>query len=98
MLSGHKLRLSNISLESHLPPGLPPIRGDYNQVQQCVINLILNSIDALPEGGKLIVTTSHSPGDRTVTIQVKDTGCGIKTCPTSLSLFLLPKAQAKVWV
>ena len=77
MLSGHKLRLSNISLESHLPPGLPPIRGDYNQIQQCVINLILNSIDALPEGGKLLVATSQSPGDRTVSIQVRDTGCGI---------------------
>jgi signal transduction histidine kinase len=77
MLSGHKLRLSNISLESHLPPGLPPIRGDYNQIQQCVINLILNSIDALPEGGKLLVATSQSPDDRTVSIQVRDTGCGI---------------------
>jgi signal transduction histidine kinase len=77
MLSGHKLRLSNISLESHLPPGLPSIRGDCNQIQQCVINLILNSIDALPEGGKLIVATSQNPGDRTVSIQVRDTGCGI---------------------
>jgi len=56
MLSGHKLRLSNISLERKLQEGLPIIRGDYNQIQQCIINLIFNSIDAMPEGGELSLT------------------------------------------
>jgi len=78
MLSGHKLRLSNISLERTLQEGLPIIRGDYNQIQQCIINLIFNSIDAMPERGKLSVTTSYSPSDRSVLIQVVDTGCGIR--------------------
>jgi len=77
MLSGHKLRLSNITLEYQLQEGLPPIRGDCNQIQQCVINLIFNSIDSMPEGGKLLVATSYSPGDRIVSIRVSDTGCGI---------------------
>jgi signal transduction histidine kinase len=77
MLSGHKLRLSNIAFENQLQQNLPMIRGDYNQIQQCVINLIFNSIDAMPQGGKLLVATSYSPGDRTVSIQVRDTGCGI---------------------
>ena len=77
MLSGHKLRLSDISVESQLPPGLPVVRGDYNQIQQSIINLIFNSIDAMPEGGKLLVATSYSPSDRKVSIQVRDTGCGI---------------------
>ena len=77
MLSGHKLRLSNISVESTLQEGLPKIRGDYNQIQQCIINLIFNSIDAMPEGGKLSVTTSYSPSDSSVFIRVTDRGCGI---------------------
>jgi PAS domain S-box-containing protein len=77
MLSGHKLRLSNISLERTLQEGLPIVRGDYNQIQQCIINLIFNSIDAMPEGGKLSVTTSYSPSDRSVLIRVIDSGCGI---------------------
>ena len=77
MLSGHKLRLSNISVERTFQEGLPVIRGDYNQIQQCIINLIFNSIDAMPEGGKLSVTTSYSPTDRSVLIRVIDTGCGI---------------------
>jgi len=77
MLSGHKLRLSNISLERKLQEGLPIIRGDYNQIQQCIINLIFNSIDAMPEGGELSLTTSYNPSDRSVLIRVFDTGCGI---------------------
>ncbi len=77
MLSGHKLKLSNIALERQLYDGLPMVRGDYNQLQQSIINLIFNSIDAMPQGGKLLVTTAHNPKDRVVSIQVKDTGCGI---------------------
>jgi PAS domain S-box-containing protein len=77
MLSGHKLKLSNINIERQLQQGLPLIRGDYNQMQQCVINLIFNSIDAMPDGGELAVSTSYSPSDRYVLIRVGDTGCGI---------------------
>lgn len=77
MLSGHKLKLSNIAIERQLQDGLPVARGDYNQLQQCIINLIFNSIDAMPEGGKLVVATSHAASDRTVSIRVTDTGCGI---------------------
>ncbi len=77
MLSGHKLELSNITVERQLQEGMPLIRGDYNQIQQCMINLVFNSIDAMPEGGKLVVATSYNPGDRTVSIRVSDTGCGI---------------------
>jgi signal transduction histidine kinase len=77
MLSGHKLKLSNISLETRLQETLPIVKGDYNQLQQCLINLIFNAIDAMPNGGKLLVATSHRSGDQTVSIQIQDTGCGI---------------------
>jgi len=64
-------------LERTFQEGLPLVRGDYNQIQQCIINLIFNSIDAMPEGGKLSLTTFYSPSERTVLIRVIDTGCGI---------------------
>ncbi|MGE5258641.1 MAG: response regulator [Hyphomicrobiales bacterium] len=76
-LSQHKLELSHIRLESNVQPGLPAVDGDFNQLQQCVINLIFNAIDAMPEGGTL--TLEVRPDDRTqwVCIRVKDTGRGI---------------------
>lgn len=77
MLSGHKLKLSNISAERQLQEGLPPVSGDYNQIQQSVINLIFNAIDAMPKGGNLIVATSYNPSERSISIRVSDTGCGI---------------------
>ena len=77
ILSGHKLELSNIGLERKLNDGLPLISADYNQLQQCVINLIFNAIDAMPQGGMLSVSTSYSAGDRQALIQVSDTGYGI---------------------
>jgi signal transduction histidine kinase len=77
LLSGHKLKLSNIAAERKLQEGLPPVSGDYNQIQQCVINLIFNAIDAMPNGGKLLVATSYNPRERNISVQVNDTGCGI---------------------
>ena len=77
MLSGHKLKLAGITTERRLQERLPRVRGDYNQLQQCVINLIFNAIDAMPKGGKLKVSTSYNPSDRNLTIRVTDTGCGI---------------------
>ncbi len=97
ILSGHKLRLSNISVESQLANDLPVLRGDYNQIQQCVINLIFNSIDAMPDGGKLLVTTSYSPNDRVISIQVSDTGFGIskKDLPHIFEPFFTTKSKGQ---
>lgn len=97
MLSGHKLQLSNIALEQELPPGLPMVAGDYNQIQQCVINLIFNAIDAMPNGGKLRVTTGFDPRERTVSIQVADTGCGIskENLPYIYDPFFTTKTEGK---
>lgn len=77
LLSRHKLELSNIRLESSIQPNLPPIDGDFNQLQQCVINLIFNAIDAMPEGGSLILSSRRDGDSGNVMITVSDTGPGI---------------------
>ncbi|MDR3570288.1 MAG: response regulator [Syntrophobacteraceae bacterium] len=76
-LSGHKLVLQNIRVETHLAPGLPMIQGDFSQLQQCIINLIFNAVDAMPEGGSLFFTTSLEAAKNLIRITVKDSGCGI---------------------
>ena len=63
LLSQHKLELSHITLESDTEPDIPIIRGDINQIQQCLINLIFNAIDAMPEGGNLTLTARADRGD-----------------------------------
>jgi two-component system, NtrC family, sensor kinase len=77
LLSQHKLELSNIRLESSLPSNLPPVEGDFNQLQQCIINLIFNAIDAMPDGGTLILESRYDKNRAVVIVMVQDSGRGI---------------------
>ena len=77
LLSRHKLELSNIEIQVQTQDGLPEIHGDFNQLQQCLINLILNAVDVMPEGGRVIIGTARHHRDQVVEIFVKDTGPGI---------------------
>ena len=77
LLSRHKLELSNIRIETNIQPDLPPVKGDFNQLQQCVINLIFNAIDAMPEGGTLNLNGHHDASRAVVIVTVRDTGRGI---------------------
>jgi two-component system NtrC family sensor kinase len=77
LLSRHKMELQNIRTELELNGKIPKIWGDFNQIQQAMINLIFNAIDAMPEGGTLTLSSSLHASNRSVKIQVKDTGCGI---------------------
>jgi signal transduction histidine kinase len=77
MLSQHKVRLQNIQIKTELQPNLTPVKGDFNQLQQCILNLIFNAIDAMPDGGILTLKVSMNSRDRVVEIRVQDTGKGI---------------------
>ena len=77
LLCRHKLDLGNIRLESDIPANLPPTEGDFNQLQQCIINLIFNAIDAMPQGGTLNLSSVFDKNRGAVILVVKDTGRGI---------------------
>jgi signal transduction histidine kinase len=59
--------------------GLPRVMADPHQLQQVLINLMLNSRDAMPEGGKLNIRATAGTAAATgcVAIEVLDSGCGI---------------------
>lgn len=78
LLSQHKLELSNIRLVSKIGDNLPLINGDSNQLQQCIINLIFNAMDAMPDGGTLTLACMHIKKEKKVVVRVEDTGIGIK--------------------
>lgn len=71
------LTSAGVALDVRAEPGLPPIRGQKDQLQQVILNLLTNAIDATPAGGRIEVTTRARPGDTDVEITVADTGPGI---------------------
>lgn len=66
----------NIEIREELAPKLPIIHSEPSLLRQLLINLINNSIDAMPDGGQITVSTSPSP-EGGVQLQVRDTGFGI---------------------
>ncbi|MGD8703033.1 MAG: response regulator [Desulfosarcina sp.] len=77
VLSRHRLELSNITLANQVVAGLPEVKGDANQLQQCLLNLIFNAVDAMPDGGTLTLKAAVETDPQAVVIQVGDTGSGI---------------------
>ena len=61
---------------SQLNKALPPIQADPDQLTQVFNNIISNAIQAMPEGGQLVIK-SEAPSPDWVTISIKDTGVGI---------------------
>ena len=73
-----RLISENIDLKCHLAPDLWNVRADADQIMQVILNLCVNSRDAMPNGGSLILTSRNYHLDRGfVEISVADTGIGI---------------------
>jgi len=67
----------NIRFKPSLMPDLPDIQADRSQLNQVLVNLIVNSMQAMPEGGIMNISTSVS-GDKALLI-VEDSGVGIES-------------------
>lgn len=68
-------KAKNVSIVKELSPSLPKTVCSDNQLSQVFVNLTLNAIDAMPDGGTLTIK-SMTKGD-SIVIQFKDTGVGI---------------------
>jgi len=71
----NQFHLNNIKVSKKLQEDIPDIMLDLNQIQQVFINILLNSIEAMPEGGRIMVS-SESDKD-SLYINFHDTGRGI---------------------
>jgi len=76
-LTRHKMEIQNILYERKLSETPLMINGDLHQLQQCFLNLVFNSIESMPTGGSLSIRTDLDPSSGRVTVEIRDTGCGI---------------------
>jgi signal transduction histidine kinase len=76
----HFARSRGVTLRVTMPNDLPPVLVDPGHLQQVMINLLTNAIDATPSGGRVDVTAARRTDDDErpgVAIAVRDTGSGI---------------------
>ncbi|MBM4055204.1 MAG: PAS domain S-box protein [Planctomycetes bacterium] len=74
----HRIKEQHITLEKHLFSGLPEIYADADQISQVIINILVNALDCMSNGGKLIIATSHCNHQKSsIHIKIADTGPGI---------------------
>ena len=78
-LSRHLIHTSGIELKLELEQSIPWVLMDANQIKQVLINLVHNALQAMPDGGEMIIRTSSAArnGRDWVTVSVQDTGVGI---------------------
>ncbi len=68
---------SGIAVVRDFEDGLPPVLVDGMQMKQVFVNLFLNAVEAMPNGGTLTIRTSYEKGASSVKIEVADSGKGI---------------------
>jgi signal transduction histidine kinase len=79
LLTRHKMKQHHIDFQMELADQLPKIQADSGQIEQVLLNIALNSIDAMPNGGTLLLSTGYrnSGNGEQVVIAFRDTGLGM---------------------
>lgn len=90
-----QFRLGDIVVDKQYEPDLPLIQADASQIEQVLMNLIVNAIQAMPNGGRLSLKTARIPDEQAplVSATIIDTGCGIQ--PEHVSQLFQPYFTTK---
>jgi len=72
-----KCLVQKVGLDLVLSQGLAHMYGDKEHLQRALLNIFINAINSMPQGGTLTVTTAAKPGNEGVSIGIADTGEGI---------------------
>ena len=76
-LSKQQCVTQGIVLDVQLEPDLPAVAVVPDRLQQVFLNLVLNAVDAMPNGGRLQVSTARTESPAGIAVTFKDTGVGI---------------------
>ena len=77
LLVRHQLEIKGIDLQLTLEEDLPRLPCDAAQIEQVLLALVMNAIDAMPRGGNLWIVTLLNHDESEISIQVRDDGAGI---------------------
>jgi two-component system NtrC family sensor kinase len=93
----HQLDLAGIHVQPQLDPKLPQVQCDAAQIEQVVLALVMNALDAMPQGGNLWLTTSFTREPNQACIMVRDDGSGIpaEILPRIFEPFLTTKETGR---
>lgn len=76
----HEIKAKGVKVKTELSKDLSPIAGDENLLQQVFVNLILNSLHAMSDGGVISLRVSMMMGTSNpgyILVEIEDNGCGI---------------------
>jgi two-component system NtrC family sensor kinase len=76
-LTRNQALIHDVKVITELSDQLPPIVVDGSQIQEVLLNIILNAIDAIKKGGELRITSNMIDSGQVAQIRFADTGCGI---------------------
>ncbi len=74
---GNQIRRQGITVVQEYDPKIDEVVFDQQKIKQVFMNLLLNGIQAMPDGGELSVSSALDTAENSVTISISDTGCGI---------------------
>ena len=76
-LTENQALVQNVEVVKKLNHHLPDVMLDKGQIQQVFVNILVNAIDAMPDGGTLTIATNSARAGDFVKVEFADTGCGI---------------------
>lgn len=93
----HQLDLAGIQVQMQLAPDLPCVICDAAQIEQVILALVMNALDAMPQGGNLWLTTTFSREAGQIRLAIRDDGAGIppEILPRIFEPFLTTKETGR---
>ncbi len=76
LVSGRAIS-SRVKIDLRPPAGPLLVNGDIEQIHLVFVNLLINAVESMSMGGTISIETFKANADRTVSITIRDTGCGI---------------------
>jgi signal transduction histidine kinase len=75
-----RIRRKAITVRRRLPDGIPPVLIDRGKMEQVVINILLNAVEAVPEAGLIQVAVNQQGGcEPFITVDTRDNGPGVNS-------------------